>query len=157
MKKSLLLSAVLTSLMASSALAGDLAFSAGSFDLDDDNTANFGLEYRGNAFWYDLEPMVGLQANVDGGVYGYAGLNYDWQFAEDWFLTPNAAVGLYEDNSSVDLGGAVQFRTGIELSYAFENDYRLGLAFHHISNAGIYDNNPGAEQVMLTYSIPVSF
>lgn len=125
--------------------------------MDDDNSGNFGLEFRGDAFWHDLEPMAGVQINTDGGIYGYAGLNYDWMFAEDWYLTPNAAVGLYDDNSSVDLGGVVEFRTGLEVSYAFEGDYRLGLAFHHISNAGIYDDNPGTEQVMLTYSIPMNF
>lgn len=155
MKKSLLLATLLATL-GTAAHAGDLAFSAGSFDVADGNTPNFGLEYRGDAFWYDLEPMAGVQVNTDGGIYGYAGLNYDWMFTQDWYLTPNAAVGLYEDNSSEDLGGAIEFRTGVELAYAFESDHRLGLAFHHISNAGIYDDNPGAEQVMLTYSIPLS-
>jgi lipid A 3-O-deacylase len=159
MKKSLLFTAsVLATLLAAPALAQEhLTFSAGAFDMDDDQSANFGIEYRGNAFWHDLEPMAGVQVNGDKGVYGYVGLNYDWQFATDWYLTPNFAVGAYDEGSSKDLGGVLEFRSGIEVGYAFENNYRLGLAVHHLSNASIYDDNPGVEQVMLTYSIPVSF
>jgi hypothetical protein len=133
-----------------------LTISAGAFGVDDNSSANFALEYRGASFWHDLQPMLGIQVNEDGGVYGYAGLNYDWEFAQNWYLIPNVAVGAYDDHDSADLGGTLEFRSGIELDYAFANAHRLGLAFHHISNAGIYDDNPGTEQVMLTYSIPVS-
>lgn len=152
-----LVTATLASLLAHTAAAEEyLTLSAGSFDTLDDNTPNFGLEYRGESFWHDLLPVAGIQANTDGGVYGYVGLNYDWQFTDSWYLTPNVAVGAYEDNSSVDLGGWLEFRTGLEVAHRFDNAHRLGLAFHHISNASIYDENPGTEQVMLTYSIPVN-
>lgn len=157
MQKSLFLAvAAAASLLAHAATAEEyLTLSAGSFDVDDENTPNFGLEYRGESFWYDLLPIAGVQANTDGGIYGYVGLNYDWQFTDRWYLTPTVAVGAYEDNSSVDLGGWLEFRTGVEVSHRFSNAHRLGLAFHHISNASIYDENPGTEQVMLTYSVPV--
>lgn len=158
MQKSLLLAVTAAaSLAAHAALADDyLTLSAGSFDVFDENTSNFGLEYRGEPFWHGLLPIVGFQGNTDGGLYGYAGLNYDWQFAPQWYLTPTAAIGAYEDGSSKDLGGTLEFRTGLELSHRFENRHRLGVAFHHLSNAGIYNHNPGTEQVMVTYSIPVS-
>lgn len=156
MKKTAIL-ALIASMYAISAAAQErLTFSAGSFDVLNQNVPNFGMEYRGASFWHDLQPMIGLQANVDGGVYGYAGLNYDWQFANNWHLVPNLAVGAYDDHSSKDLGGTLEFRSGIELDYALANQHRLGLAFHHISNAGIYDENPGTEQLMLTYSVPVN-
>lgn len=159
MKKSLLLTAsMLASLLTASAFAQEhLTFSAGAFDVNDDSVPNFGIEYRGDAFWYDLKPMVGVQGNTDGGIYGYVGLNYDWQFATDWYLTPNFAVGAYEEGSSKDLGGVLEFRSGLELGYAFEGDYRLGINYAHISNASIYNDNPGEEQIMVTYSVPVSF
>ena len=32
---------------------------------------------------------------------------------------------------------------------------RLGLAIHHISNAGTYDKNPGTELVTVQYSYPL--
>jgi len=30
----------------------------------------------------------------------------------------------------------------------------LGLTFHHLSNAGLDEQNPGTESVLLVYSIP---
>ena len=45
--------------------------------------------------------------------------------------------------------------SGIELDYQFQNTQRLGVALNHLSNAGIYSHNPGEENVILTYSIPV--
>lgn len=158
MRKTLLtVLAATASLLAQTATAQEhLTFSAGSFDVLDENTPNFGLEYRGESFWRDLLPIAGVQVNTDGGLYGYVGLNYDWQFTDRWYLTPTLAVGAYDDNSSEDLGGWLEFRSGIEISHRFENAHRLGLAFHHISNASIYDENPGTEQVMLTYSVPVN-
>lgn len=135
-----------------------VSFSAGGFDVieNDDSSAHFGLEYRGTRFWHDLLPIAGMEANADGAVYGYVGLNYDWEFCNNWFLTPTVAVGAYEDGGSVDLGGVVEFRTGLEMDYRFENQHRLGVSVHHLSNAGIYDDNPGTETVMVHYAIPVT-
>ena len=53
-----------------------------------------------------------------------------------------------------DLGGHVEFKTGGEIAYRFDDDSRLGFLFDHISNAGIYTKNPGVESAMLMYSIP---
>jgi hypothetical protein len=47
-----------------------------------------------------------------------------------------------------------QFRSSIALSYEFAHKARLGLSFAHISNAGIYDDNPGAEEIYVFYSLP---
>lgn len=158
MQKSLLFAAVATaSLLAHTAAAEEyVTLSAGAFDVDDASHANFGLEYRGESFWYDLLPVVGIQSDVEGDSYGYFGFNYDWQFANNWYLAPTAAVGVYNEGAGVDLGGPIQFRTGLEVSYRMDNAHRLGLAVHHLSNAGIYDQNPGTEQVMLSYSVPVN-
>lgn len=134
-----------------------VSLSAGVFDIDDQaETAHFGLEYRGMPFYHGLLPIAGVAANVDGGLYGYAGLNWDITVHPNWIVTPTFAVAAYEEGSSRDLGGVLEFRSGIELDYRFENQHRVGLAVHHLSNAGIYDRNPGTETVMVTYSVPVN-
>lgn len=157
MRKSLAVLALAFSSLSSAAFAQEyLTLGAGTYDVFDENIANFSAEYRGAPFWHGLLPIVGVQMNVDGDIYGYAGLNYDWAITQNFYLTPTAAVGGYHHNAGVDLGGGVEFRTGLEASYRFDNNHRAGLAFHHLSNASLYDNNPGAEQVMFTYSIPVS-
>ena len=69
-------------------------------------------------------------------------------------LTPNFAVGVYGNGDGKDLGYAVEFRSGVELAYRFDNYARLGLSFTHISNAGLDERNPGVESLVVMYSIP---
>lgn len=71
-------------------------------------------------------------------------------------LTPSFAVGAYEDGDGKDLGGTLEFRSAVELSYRLDDRARLGLAFDHISNASIYDDNPGTESLVLMYAIPLN-
>ncbi|NBX03393.1 MAG: acyloxyacyl hydrolase [Alphaproteobacteria bacterium] len=114
-----------------------------------------GVEYRFSPIGYHLRPMVGANVNTDSSVYGYAGLNMDVPIlSNQLYLIPNFAVGAYSEGDGKDLGGALEFRSGIEIAYQMENAHRIGLALNHISNAGIYNKNPGVENVVLTYSVP---
>lgn len=148
---------------ASSAFAAEgrnvehLAVGAGAFSvLDSDNvTAQFSGEYRGQRLWEGLRPVVGVSVDVEGGVYGYGGANYDVELSDSWMLSPNFMVGAYHQGDSKDLGHALEFRSGIELDYTLSNDARIGAAFNHISNASLGDKNPGSESLMLVYSHPV--
>lgn len=133
-----------------------LAVSAGGFDVNDDETsAEFRAEYRSNLRLWRIAPFLGGSVNTDGGFYGYAGLGMDIYFGRSIVLTPSAAFVAYEKGESKDLGGFFNFRTGAEIAWRFDDWSRLGVAFHHISNAGIYDANPGTELLVLTYSIPL--
>ena len=131
------------------------AASVGGFDINDDDTSvEFRLEYRSDYRLWHIGPMIGLMANTDGGVYGYGGVFIDIFFGKNWVVMPNIAVGGYHEGSSKDLGHVVEFRTGVEIAYRFADKSRLGLAFQHISNAGLDDKNPGTESLVLTYAIP---
>lgn len=133
-----------------------LTVSGGMDQALDDGVALFGIEYRGPDLYHGLLPIVGVEANVDGGVYGYAGLNWDLEVTPNWLIVPSFAVGGYhQGDDSYDLGGALNFRSRIEVDYRFQNQHRLGLSFSHISNASIYDHNPGTEALMLNYSLPM--
>ncbi len=132
-----------------------LAASAGGFDINDDDTSfEFRLEYRSDYRLWHVGPMIGLMVNTDGGVYGYGGLFLDIFLGKRWVVMPNAAVGGYRRGDSKNLGSVLEFRTGVEIAYRFEDKSRLGLAFQHISNAGIVDENQGTESLVLTYAIP---
>jgi lipid A 3-O-deacylase len=117
-----------------------------------------GLEYRGDYLWEGLRPNLGVFVTEEGSQYYYGGFGYDFFLNDSHSLifTPNVAVGYYEDGGGKNLGGHVEFRSGLELAYAFENQHRLGVAVHHLSNAGIYDRNPGTETVTVQYSFPFS-
>lgn len=131
----------------------------GWYDLvDQDNqSAQFGIEYRFHPVDFGLRPTLGINATGDGSVYGYGGFNWDVQLVPNQiYLIPNFMAGAYSDGSGKDLGGAIEFRSGIELAYQFPNRERVGIAFNHISNASIYDKNPGAETLLINYSVPVN-
>lgn len=147
---------------ANAALAQEdhITLRAGAFDIGGTyESAHFGLEYRGVPFYHSLLPLAGISGNTDGSFYGYAGLGYDWQFAPSWSLMPSLTAGVYKDDgsNSLDLGGVVEFRSGLELAYICpDNQHRLGLAFYHLSNASLYDQNPGTEILTFNYSVPLN-
>lgn len=158
--KSLALTALAATTLSAPALAADyLSLNGGYFDaIRHKNTAaQFGLEYRFSDIMYGIHPIVGGFVTTDGSEYGYAGLN--WNVAllpNQLYLVPNFAAGLYHrGNDARDLGGPIEFRSGIELDYQFPNTHQLGVALNHISNASIYDRNPGEESVIVTYSVPI--
>ncbi len=129
----------------------------GYFDVirNDYVATQFGVEYRARPLQYGIRPMVGINATTDSSIYGYAGLNWDVPLIDNQlYLIPNFAAGLYKRGDGRDLGGAIEFRSGIELAYQFPNSHRLGIAFNHISNASIYDHNPGSETALISYSVP---
>jgi len=58
--------------------------------------------------------------------------------------------------SSKDLGSVLQFESGLEVAYQLDLG-RIGGQISHMSNAGIYEDNPEVELVLLTYSLPLDF
>ncbi len=100
----------------------------------------------------DLRPTAGGLATSDGSLYAYAGFRFDLPLGEKWTMTPQWATGLYWANDGRNLGGALEFRTGIELTRRLGGRSRVGLLIYHLSNAGLYEFNPGTESLVLTYS-----
>ncbi len=133
-----------------------LSVSIGAFDINDDKKAyEFRGEYRPNIKIWKFGPIIGLSGTGDKGIYGFAGLGMDLYFGRRMVLTPSAALVGYHKGDGKSLGGEFQFRTGGELAWRFDNWSRVGVGFHHISNAGIYNSNPGTEILALTYSLPL--
>lgn len=130
----------------------------GSFDaLKSGRTTQFGLEYRFREWDYGVRPTLGANVDTEGALYGYGGINWEIPIASTGFsIIPNFMAGLFSRGDGRRLGGPIEFRTGIEVDYQFANAHRVGLAFNHISNANIYERNPGAETLLINYSIPVS-
>jgi lipid A 3-O-deacylase len=129
-----------------------LTLGLGAFDAIDNETSAAGMvEYRFGRKVFFVGLALGLMANVDGGLFGHAGIYSDFSY-KSVYLTPQLAMGGYGEGSSRDLGGVFQFRQSIDLAYRFDNGHRLGIKVAHISNAGIHDTNPGEEEFYLTYS-----
>jgi len=102
----------------------------------------------------ELSPVAGGLFAAKGTLYVYGGLRYDRPLGRSWFLSPQIAAGLYSHEQGIDLGGALEFRSGLELSREFRGGRsRAGLLLFHLSNGHLYSHNPGTEGLVLTYSL----
>jgi len=131
----------------------------GGYDIIGANSRSAGIfrgEFRFDRIWY-IRPLLGVEGTTNGSFYGYGGLALDIYLGDNWVLTPNEAVGYWTrgTNNSQNLGNDVEFRSGAEIDYRFGDWSRLGVSFHHISNAGLGKHNPGEEEALLNYSIPM--
>ncbi|MEO3431074.1 acyloxyacyl hydrolase [Pelagibius sp. CAU 1746] len=125
------------------------------FNLSDDEAVDFRLEYRHGEDFLWLKPWGGVEVTTDGSVWGGIGVLMDITFFDSVVLTGSFAPGLWAEGGGKDLGHVVEFRSQVELGYQFENQSRLSLAFSHISNANLDDDNPGTEVLNLYYHLPL--
>lgn len=133
-----------------------LAVSAGVFNFSKpDSAVEAGVEIRQPIHVWKLVLAGGLYGNVDGAFYGFGGVRRDFSVGHRWWLTPALGIALYEEGDSKDLGGVVEFRSAIEVGREWSSRSRLALAVYHLSNAGIYDTNPGSNSLILTFSFPL--
>lgn len=133
-----------------------LTFGVGAFDFnDDDSTGLLSFEYLSNGRFWVFQPILGAFATFEGSFYAYAGLGLDLFFGRRLVVTPSLAAGLYAEGGGKDLGSVLEFRSSIQLAYRFDDRSRLGVQFYHLSNASIADKNPGANALLLTYSMPI--
>lgn len=132
----------------------ELSIHWGTFGvLDSEVLFEGGFEYRfperslGGVL--DLQPIVGTSLLADGGIYVYAGARYEHHFAERFFLAPSFAAGLYQD-SGVDLGGPLEFRSGLDFGVRVTPNIEAAVGFYHLSNGGIYSINGGSESALFS-------
>jgi len=140
------------------ALADDpdfIALGAGAYDINGtEPEAQFRAEYRFQDRFLFLKPMLGLLVTSEGSFYGYGGIRIDLYLSPRWVFTPNFAIGGFAKGNGKDLGSALEFKTGAEIDYRFDSHARLGIAYDHISNAGITKHNPGENGVIVYYALP---
>lgn len=131
--------------------------------LDDDQDALFEAEFRPGLRIGDgliaedlgIAPMIGGFVTTAGAAYGYGGFGIEWLIDDSYVVMPFTGIGLYNRGDGPNLGSYVEFRSGLELGYRFENDMQLGLTAAHLSNAGIGDSNPGLEIITVRFGIPL--
>lgn len=132
-----------------------IAVGAGAYDFLHDNlAAQIRGEYRFAHGFFFLKPLVGALGTSDSSIYAYGGFRVELKLGEHFVLMPLATVGYFNKGSGKNLGSPIEFKTGAELDYQFSDASRLGLAFDHISNAGLTRRNPGTESLLLVYSVP---
>jgi len=119
----------------------------------------YGLEYRFKSFsgpyGFRLIPAIGAAGAQNGARFFYSDLRHDFYLNSHWLVIPSFGVGIFKDGNNLNLGDTLEFRSGLEFAYRFNNDYRAGLAIFHLSNGNISDTNPGTEVLVFSFSIPI--
>ena len=134
---------------------------AGQVGILDDQVGpqRYGLEYRFTSFsgpWnFRLIPAIGAAAANNGARFFYADLRHDFYLNDNWLLIPSFGAGLFNDSEEIELGNELEFRSGLEVAYQFQNMMRAGIAIFHLSNGGISSQNPGTEALVFSVCIPV--
>jgi outer membrane protein OmpA-like peptidoglycan-associated protein len=130
----------------------------GSFDVfHKADSASFDLQLRPPWRLWDFGVFVGGMVTTKSALMGYGGFTLDIPVTDNFFIVADAAAGYYSrgDDKVLSFGSTAEFRTGGGVAYEFDNGWRLGADFHHISNAGLDKKNPGVEIAALTLSIPL--
>lgn len=114
------------------------------------------LQYYQDHTFGPLQPVAEVSVTADGGAYVGAGFAMRKDFDAlglPLFAGGEVVTGLWMQGGDVDLGGPIEFRTGLELGVRLD-DWRLSVMTDHRSNAGLYERNPGLESVSLRLHIP---
>lgn len=139
-----------------------VAIGGGAFDVLPDakyrhngTVGSLESEYRFGDVWSILSPFIGVSGTSQGAFYGYFGFGFDIHFPYNLVLTPSTAAGYFYKGQGFDLGSWWEFRSGLELDYRFADQRRLGVAFYHMSNAGLGKKDPGEEMATLVLTVPM--
>jgi len=151
--------AVVVVALAGSARADDPSFltlGAGVYDFGKKHeSAMVQAEWRGERALWHFKPIVGAAVEQHGAGYVYAGILLDVFLSNRVVLTGSFAPSFYWEGGGKDLGLPLEFRSGIELAWRFDDRSRLGVSLHHLSNASLGDINPGMETVLVYYALPI--
>ncbi len=115
------------------------------------SSALLNVEYRFGKKLFYLGLATGGLVNSDSGSFVYVGNYLDIRYKK-FIATPLLAVGAYNQGAGPDLGGTLQFRSSLTLAYELEDKSRIGVGIAHISNASIHDENPGENEILVSYS-----
>ncbi|MBT06876.1 MAG: deacylase [Rhodospirillaceae bacterium] len=132
-----------------------IVFGLGGFDVNDNEKAGqFEVQARFQKRIWFFKPQIGAFVTTKSGFYAYGGGSVDLFLGRRYVVSPSFAVGFYQKGDGKELGGDLEFRSALEIAYRLRNRARIGLQVGHLSNASIFDANPGTEFAIINYSFP---
>jgi hypothetical protein len=136
---------------------GFLVGGAGYFDViqRDNGAGEFIGEIRAPFQIWKFKPIAGVFGTTDKAVGGYIGIHHDLNITDNLVLGANISPAFYASGDGKHLGSWAVLRSGLEISYRFDNAVRISGTFHHMSHGEIFDEkNPGVEDAAITVSFP---
>ena len=138
-------------------------FSLGLFDFNkkSDEAMDFRFEQRFDKKIFDLgpaeeplyiiSPFYSIEITSDSAIYALGGIFVEEKISKSFYITPSFGAGFFSKGDGKDLGGSIEFRSTLELSYEMKSKNRIGISWGHISNANLGNKNPGVEILSLSY------
>ncbi|WP_421702879.1 acyloxyacyl hydrolase [Aliiroseovarius sp.] len=104
-----------------------------------------------------FQPVIGASVTDTKDLWVGAGFASTIEFGDSgWYAQGSLMPGLYARGDGVDLGHAVEFRSGIELGYENRRGLRIALSYDHRSNASLDRVNPGMDLFSVRVSVPLN-
>lgn len=157
-KPSMFVGALAALVAAGGAQAGDWRIGLGYDDVFDsgEGDVTVGAEIQSGVL-VELGPAglgVGAAARIDADGEAWAGAGPVLRLETGLSglrIEASLMPGLYgRGDDGEDLGGPFEIRSAVAASLPVWGAWRLGAEFSHISNAGIYDSNPGVDTVLVS-------
>lgn len=133
-----------------------LVISSGAFGiLDADNVFMGSVDLLiENKEWF-IDPKMGVMFTSANSICSYFGFIFRQPVMYGLSLSFSFAPGFYYSFKEDKLGHILEFNSGVELTYELTASRRISISFHHISNGGLAKFNPGAEFLLVSYTIPL--
>ncbi|PRZ50178.1 acyloxyacyl hydrolase [Tritonibacter scottomollicae] len=156
--------ALLPSLLFTSvAQAQELVFGFGHADFlaeQADDGAYLSADYLGTRDWrllgFDAGLGVTALVHETGDIFLGGGLQAQRDLGQRWFIEASVMPGaFFEGEKANDLGSTFEIRSLVGIGRELRGGRRLTLAFTHISNASIGDQNPGLNAISLRLHVPL--
>jgi hypothetical protein len=110
------------------------------------------VSYHHRAVLPRVRPAAGVLASSGGDAFFFLGCSSDLALARRVGVTPLLSAGYYSEGDGTRLGGALEFRSAVELWVRVGRTARVGVCVDHLSNAGLFDDNPGRESLTLSFA-----
>jgi lipid A 3-O-deacylase len=114
-----------------------------------------GIEVQLQPQFRGVQATLGVLTNENDTVFSYLGLRRAFEI-EPFYFALFTGMGRYWRGDGRELGGDLQFRSGLEAGYRTNGGWRVGIVLYHLSNGGIEHRNPGTETVAVTWGVPLS-
>lgn len=121
----------------------------------DDIGSEFYVRYDFGTRFGPFQPVAGLSISDQNAVWLGAGAAWTKNWDSGIYAQLHLMGGVYQEGDGPDIGHPIEFRSGAEFGYEFDNGWRLGASVDHRSNAGIGDTNPGLETIQIRMSVPL--
>ena len=151
-----------------------LSLGGGYYNFDRTESHTKSVDFRGEYRWglsllsaanpalrswddyIQFHPVVGIEMNSFGLLYGNSGFDMDAYLGKHFVFTWGEQIGFLNIGQSHQMGSYLEFRSMGEIGYRFANNLRVTAYIGHISNAGLTKRNPGAEVEGIYIHIPIN-